>query len=61
MDGEDEEFYQMEQRKIEQDYLELAKKEGEKFIRDYANSLGNMTLRKAFEMGYRFGHGDAKR
>lgn len=61
MNGEDEEFYYMELRKREQDYMKLAQKEGEKFIRDYASSLGNMSLRQAFEMGYRFARTDANR
>lgn len=30
-----------------------------RFVDDYATQLGTMTLRKAFEMGFRFGYGDA--
>lgn len=55
---EDEEFYVMELRQRERDYMQIAKKQGEKFARDYAHLTPDMTLRKAFELGYRFGLSD---
>lgn len=33
--------------------------ESGKFVDEHATQLGMMTLRKAFEIGYRFGYGDA--
>ena len=59
--SEDEEFYIMEQRAREKDYIDKAKREGEKFIASYGSSLGSMTLRQVFELGYRFGLSDREK
>ena len=61
---EDEAFEELERNaraKKEQEYLQRAQMEATKFISDYSNELGIMTLRKAFELGYRFGYSDAKK
>ena len=39
--------------------MSVAQREAQEFIEDHADQLGIMTLRKAFEMGYRFGYSDA--
>lgn len=60
---EDEAFEILEQdirRKEYQDILKRAQIEAQEFIQDHAGELGIMTLRKAFEVGYRFGYCDAK-
>ena len=59
--SEDEAFEILEQdirRKECQDILKRAQIEAQEFVQDYADQLGIMTLRKAFEMGYRFGYCD---
>ena len=60
---EDEEFERLEEeirRKEYQDILKRAQIESINFTQAYASTeLGIMTLRKAFEMGYRFGYSDA--
>jgi hypothetical protein len=59
--SEDEAFEILEQdirRKEYQDILKRAQIEAQEFVQDHANELGIMTLRKAFEMGYRFGYCD---
>jgi hypothetical protein len=61
---EDEAFEELERNsrvKKEQEYLQRAQMEASKFIDDYSHELGIMTLRKAFELGYRFGYSDAKK
>lgn len=61
---EDEAFEELERStlvKKEQEYLQRAQMEAAKFIDDYSHELGIMTLRKAFELGYRFGYSDAKK
>ena len=59
---EDEAFEELEQRlrnqKIER-YMQRAQIEAARFIQDNRDLLGLMTLRKAFEMGYRLGYSDA--
>jgi hypothetical protein len=59
---EDEAFEELEQRlrdqKVER-YMQRAQIEAARFIQDNRNLLGLMTLRKAFEMGYRLGYSDA--
>jgi hypothetical protein len=45
-------------RKEYQDILKRAQVEAQEFVQDHANELGIMTLRKAFEVGYRFGYCD---
>lgn len=52
---EDEEFHVMEQRRRLEDYIKQAKLEGEKFVDSYGDRLGDMTLRQAFEIGFRYG------
>lgn len=61
---EDEAFEELEQdmrRKKNQEVLKQAQIEAQEFVQDHANELGIMTLRKAFEIGYRFGYTDAKK
>jgi uncharacterized protein with PhoU and TrkA domain len=59
---EDEAFEELEQRlrdqKVER-YMQRATIEAARFIQDNRDLLGMMTLRKAFEMGYRLGYSDA--
>jgi hypothetical protein len=58
---EDEAWQELEQdirRKEYQDILKRAQIEAQEFVQDHANELGIMTLRKAFEVGYRFGYCD---
>jgi hypothetical protein len=59
---EDEAFEELEQRlrnqKVER-YMQRAQIEAARFIQDNRDLLGLMTLRKAFEMGYRLGYSDA--
>jgi hypothetical protein len=60
---EDEAFEELEQRlKLQRstEYLQRAHIEATKFISEHASDLGIMTLRKAFELGYRYGYTDAK-
>jgi hypothetical protein len=60
---EDEAFEILEkdiQRREHQDILKRAQVEAQEFVQDQASELGIMTLRKAFEIGYRFGYCDAK-
>lgn len=52
---EDEEFHVMEQRRRIEDYIKQAKLEGDKLIASYEGRLGEMTLRQAFEIGFRYG------
>jgi hypothetical protein len=59
---EDEAFEELEQRLREQKverYMQRAQIEAARFIQDNCDLLGLMTLRKAFEMGYRLGYSDA--
>lgn len=60
---EDEAFELLEEeirRKDYQDILRRAQIEAQEFVEDHAAELGIMTLRKAFEIGYRFGYCDGK-
>lgn len=45
----------MEQRRRLEDYIRQAKLEGDKFVSSYGDRLGDMTLRQAFELGFRYG------
>jgi hypothetical protein len=59
---EDEAFEELEQRLRDQKvtrYMQRAQIEAARFIQDNRDLLGLMTLRKAFEMGYRLGYSDA--
>lgn len=59
---EDEEFNLLEEeirRKENIQLIKQAQQEAQEFVEDHADQLGVMTLRKAFEMGYRFGYSDA--
>jgi hypothetical protein len=59
---EDEAFEELEQRLRDQKvtrYMQRATIESARFIQDNRDLLGMMTLRKAFEMGYRLGYSDA--
>lgn len=48
------------QRKAEEQHTTTeAQVKAMEFIYDHASELGIMTLRKAFEIGYRFGYRDA--
>jgi hypothetical protein len=56
---EDEAFETLDKQQQQNELLTVAQREAQEFIEDHADQLGIMTLRKAFEMGYRFGYGDA--
>ena len=61
--SEDEAFKLLEEeirRKDYQNILKRAQTEAQEFVQDHASELGIMTLRKAFEVGYRFGYCDGK-
>lgn len=56
---EDEAFEELEQRlkaKRTTEYLQRAGMEAIKFIEEHQADLGIMTLRKAFELGFRYGY-----
>jgi hypothetical protein len=58
---EDESWEELEQRLKRQNltqYLQRAYAEASRFIEENKNDLGTMTLRKAFEIGYRYGYSD---
>jgi hypothetical protein len=60
--AEDQAFEELEQRLLEQKvarYMQRAQIEAARFIHDNRDQLGILTLRKAFEMGYRLGYSDA--
>lgn len=58
---EDEAFAEMEERihnmAVER-YVQRAQIEAARFIKDHQDLLGMMTLRKAYELGYRHGCSD---
>lgn len=56
---EDEAFETLAKQQQQHELLAVAQREAQEFIEDHADQLGIMTLRKAFEMGYRFGYSDA--
>jgi hypothetical protein len=59
--SEDEAWQELEKdirRRECQDILKRAQVEAQEFVQDHASELGIMTLRKAFEVGYRFGYCD---
>jgi hypothetical protein len=61
---EDEAFEALEQAqelKRNTKVLQRAQVEAARFMQDQQRELGIMTLRKAFEIGYRFGFADAWR
>jgi hypothetical protein len=58
---EDEAFETLDKQQQQNELLTVAQREAQEFIEDHADQLGIMTLRKAFEMGYRFGYSDALR
>jgi len=57
--NEDEAFQLLDKQQQQVQLLQVAQREAQEFIEDHADQLGIMTLRKAFEMGYRFGYSDA--
>ena len=56
---EDEAFETIAKQQQQIELMSVAQRESQEFIEDHADQLGIMTLRKAFEMGYRFGYSDA--
>lgn len=56
---EDEAFETIAKQQEQIELMSVAQREAQEFIEDHADQLGIMTLRKAFEMGYRFGYSDA--
>ena len=58
---EDEAFETLDKQQQHNELLTVAQREAQEFVEDHADQLGIMTLRKAFEMGYRFGYSDALR
>ena len=59
--NEEETFQLLDKQQQQVQLLAVAQREAQEFIEDHADQLGIMTLRKAFEMGYRFGYSDASR
>jgi len=60
---EDEAFAEMEERmqsRVVERYIQRAQIEAARFIQDNKDLLGLMTVRKAFELGYRHGYSDAQ-
>ena len=60
---EDEAFAEMEERmqsRVVERYVQRAQIEAARFIQDNKDLLGLMTVRKAFELGYRHGYSDAQ-
>jgi flagellar biosynthesis/type III secretory pathway protein FliH len=60
---EDEQFKDLEDRLIAQKvhaYLANAATHAQQFIEEYSAELGIMTLRKAYELGYRHGYTDGE-
>ena len=57
--NEEEAFQLLDKQQQQVQLLQVAEREAQEFIEDHADQLGVMTLRKAFEMGYRFGYSDA--
>ncbi len=57
--NEDEAFQLLDKQQQQVEILQVAQREAQEVIEDHADQLGVMTLRKAFEMGYRFGYSDA--
>jgi hypothetical protein len=60
---EDEAFAEMEERmqsRVVERYVQRAQIEAARFIQDNQDLLGLMTVRKAFELGYRHGYSDAQ-
>ncbi len=63
MNEEDEAFLQLERQLEDREissYLRRAMVEAARFTHDHRDSLEIMTLRKAFEMGYRKGFTDGR-
>ena len=63
MVDEDQAWQELEHRlKANQttDYIQRAQIEAARFLNDHKDDLGMMTLRKAFELGYRYGYTDGK-
>lgn len=56
---EEEAFQLLDKQQQQIELLAVAQREAQEFIEDHSEQLGVMTLRKAFEMGYRFGYSDA--
>ena len=56
---EDEAFETLDKQQQHNELMTVAQREAQEFIEDHADQLGIMTLRTAFEMGYRFGYSDA--
>lgn len=62
-DPENEAFEELERRLEDQkitQYIQRAHMEAARFIHDHQYELGMMTLRKAFEIGYRKGFSDGR-
>jgi hypothetical protein len=56
---EDEAFEELDRRIKDQkitEYIQRAQIEAARFIHDHQSELGMMTLRKAFELGFRHGY-----
>ena len=56
MTDEEEQAWQDIEHKRVGEYLQRAQIEAEKFVIEYHNELPIMTLRKAFELGFRRGY-----
>ena len=60
MTDEEEQAWQDIEHKRVGEYLQRAQIEAEKFVIEYHNELPIMTLRKAFELGFRRGYSAAQ-
>lgn len=60
---EDEAFEELERRQARREeigHMQRAEIEAYKFVTDRRESLGAMTLKEAFEIGYRMGYSDGR-
>ena len=60
MTDEEEQAWQDIEHKRVGEYLQRAQLKAARFVQDYHNELALMTLRKAFELGYRAGFTDGQ-
>lgn len=59
MTPEDEAFHEMELRQQQEDISLAARKESEKFIKSHSDSMPFLSLRDAYELGYKHALCDA--
>ena len=61
MTEEEEQAWKDIEHKRVGEYLQRAQLEAEKFVGEFRNELGIMTIRKAFEIGFRKGYTQGER